>query len=325
MGENLGYRSYRILVAEPEPYAHALLELRKIGRVEARRANRRELLAKIKDFDALLVGVEVGVDKQLLDAAKKLKVVATATTGLNHVDVECAKRKGVKVISLQGAEFLKNVNATAEHTLALLLALVRKIPWAFDSVKCRQWTRKRFFGRELNGKTLGVIGFGRLGSKLAGYAHALGMRVLAFDPYVPARKMARRGARKVGLRELLRESDFVSVHVTLTPATIGLVGAREFAAMKPTAFFVNTSRGAVVDEKALLQALRKKKIAGAALDVLASEGKGNRNPLEGNPLVEYARSHDNLLITPHLGGATLESMALTTSFIAGEVKKALRA
>jgi len=310
-----------ILVAEPETYSKKCIDiLAKVGRVTAKKMGHGELLSRIKDFDILVIRVETKVDRELIDRAEKLKIIGVAATGLDHVDVEYARQKGIKVVSLKGErKFLESVNATVEHTFALILSLVRKIPWAFEEVKHERWTRAPFFGWELSGKTIGIIGFGRLGTKIARIAKSFGMRILTYDPYVSKTITENLGVRKVGIKTLLSRSNVIVVCATLTPETENLIGPNEFKQMLLKPILVNIARGKIVNEKALLEALEKGQISGAALDVLSNEVEAD-NPLLNNPLIKYANDHDNLIITPHLGGATLESMERTGIFIADRIK-----
>lgn len=311
-----------ILVTEPEScHEDYLALLKQIGKVTTKKVSRKELQEKIKNYDILVIGVETVVDKDLIDRAEKLKIVGSNTTGIDHIDVKYAEQREIKVVTLREARnLLEKINSTAEHTFALILSLLRKIPWAFDSVRSERWERKKFFGRELNGKTLGIIGFGRLGAKVAKYALAFGMKILAYDPHVGREKIVRHGAKAVDLETLLRESDVISIHVDLTPETEKMISYKEFKLMKKKPLLINTSRGRIIDEKALLGALEKTLVAGAALDVLASETI-SENPLLGNRLVKYARKHDNLLITPHLGGAAVEALRRSGLYVGQKIKE----
>ena len=277
--------------------------LASFGDVVARPVDRAELLESMPGVDALIVRLRFDVDVEVLDAGPGLKVVATPTTGLDHIDLDAAEARGVRVISLRGERaFLDRIPATAEHTWALLLALARRIPWASASVIAGEWDRDRFRGRELHGKRLGILGVGRVGSQVAQLARAFGMKVGAYDPRVTEWPVG--VERDSDLDSLLRASDVVSIHVPLDDSTTGMFGAAEFATMKPTAMLVNTSRGDVIDERALLDALESGAIAGAALDVVS----GERSEIPACSLAAYASSHDNLLVTPHIAGATYESM-----------------
>jgi D-3-phosphoglycerate dehydrogenase len=262
--------------------------------------------ARLGEADAVVTGLEIHLRKPLLDRMPKLRVIASRTSQLRHLDLAETERRGIELLSIDAdAPALQETSSTAEETFALLLALVRNVPWAFDSVKKGRWERRRYGGHELKGKTLGVIGYGRLGRMVAGYARAFGMRVLVNDP----------GEEGVPLDQLLRESDVVSLHCTFDDSTRGLLGEEQFRAMKPTAYFVNTARGEITDEAALLRALQKGWIAGAAVDTLAGE-QPDGSHLRGNALVEYARTHENLVVLPHLGGATEEATKRTQVYIA---------
>jgi D-3-phosphoglycerate dehydrogenase / 2-oxoglutarate reductase len=269
---------------------------------------------RLADADAVVTGLEIHLRKPLLDRMPRLRVIASRTSQLRHLDLEEAERRGIEVLSIDAdAPALQETSSTAEETFALLLALVRNVPWAFDALKNERWERRRYGGRELKGKTLGVIGYGRLGRMVADYARAFGMRVLVNSP----------GEDGVTLDELLRESDVVSVHCTYDETTRGLLGEDEFRSMKPTAYFVNTARGEITDERALLKALEEGWIAGAAVDTLADE-QPDGSHLRGNPLVEYARRHENLIVLPHLGGATQEATERTQTYIAEKLADWLR-
>ena len=201
--------------------------------------------------------------------------------------------------------------------------LMRNLPWGFDAVRQGRWDKEKFYGYELAGKTLGVVGCGRLGTMVARYARVFGMQVIAHDPHVGAAVMKREGAKKVSLDDVFRKADVVSIHVLLTDKTHNLVKRKHFRLMKPTAYYINTARGELNEEAPLLEALNKKRIAGAALDVLADEDPRGGH-IKNHPLVRYARTHRNLVIVPHLGGATFESMAKTEDFIAEKVVRLFR-
>lgn len=311
----------RIVITEPKYYSpNAIKNLRRLGRV-ALLKDPRSFHTLIHNADILVVKLNFIIDKKVMQKAPRLKAIATSTTGLNHIDVRYAKERDVQIISLRGQkEFLQNVHSTAEQTLALLLALTRKIPWAFDSIKQREWERERYYGNEIFGKTLGILGFGRLGKMVASYAMALGLHVLAHDPYVDRKYMRAQKVTPVSLHNLFTLSDFVSIHALLTPETERMVTSKELKLMKPTAALINTARGEIVDEIALLSALEKKQIAGAALDVMAGENPSGSH-LTNNKLITYAKSNQNLLVVPHLGGATFEAMGMTEEFIAQKIKE----
>lgn len=280
--------------------------------------DRAALLRRIGAADALIVRLAHRVDEELLQAGPSLRVVVSATTGLDHIDLDAAARLGVDVLSLKGERgFLSQVTATAEHTWALLLALVRNLPAATTDVREGHWRRDLFRGRELSGMTLGVIGYGRLGRMVARYATAFDMRVLVNDvgPLIDLPT----GTESCRLERLLAQADVVSLHVPLEPATVGLIGRNEILTMRRGTILINTSRGGIVDETALLDALASGHIAAAGLDVVEEERPGE-GAMREHRLVAYARVHDNLLITPHIGGGTWDSMRKTEEFMAGKLR-----
>lgn len=260
------------------------------------------------DWISDTVGVIASLDNPNFNYSQfdNLRFIASCTTGLDHIDTEYCKAHGIDIISLQGEiEFLRDVRATSEHAWALIMALIRKVPFAHNDVCAGNWKREAWQGTELCGKTLGIVGHGRIGHHVYGYANAFGMNSWVYDKV----------STKDDLKVLLGESDIVTVHVPLNEETTGMFSYKEFALMKPTAYFINTSRGAVVDEEALLDALYNKKIAGAALDVVCGE-PNNINP----KLLAYAETYDNLILTPHIGGNTAESRRNTQLFIANKIK-----
>ncbi len=304
----------RILNAEPDNYCDAARRmLRSLGDLTEVRCSQVELLRLVPEFDVLIVRLGLEVDRQVIDVGTRLRAIVTAATGLDHIDVSHAEAKGIAVLSLRGeTEFLRSIPATAEHSWGLLLALVRHIPGACASVVGGDWDRDALRGHDLAGKRLGIVGLGRIGERVARYGDAFGMDVAAYDPYrlewVPGVGRCNR------LPELLERCDVLSIHVPLNAETTGMIGRNELASLPSQAWLINTSRGAVLDEVALVQALESGGLRGAALDVL----EGELDPMERrrSPLLSYARTHDNLLITPHVGGATIESMARTEVFMA---------
>jgi D-3-phosphoglycerate dehydrogenase len=294
--------------------------LAQLGKVAAKEMSRSQLLQELDRYDVLIVRLAHQIDREIIEAGRRLRVIVTATTGLDHIDIEYARQCGITVLSLRGeTEFLRDVQATAEHTWALLLGLLRNIVPASIAARRGNWDRDMFRGRELNGKRLGIVGLGRLGEKVARYGLVFGMVVRAFDPFV--QEWVDGVRRDPTLADLLRKSDILSLHVPLNAETQGLIGAAELALLPPGAVLVNTSRGQLIDESALIKALTHKYLLGAALDVIAQE-RDNENR-QKSPLLDYAESHDNLLITPHIGGATYESMAKTEIFMAHKLKKFL--
>jgi D-3-phosphoglycerate dehydrogenase / 2-oxoglutarate reductase len=306
----------KILNVEPDEYsdeAHSILTA--LGDLVEENMERSELLERIHEFDILIVRLRHQVDAELMNVAPNLKVIVSATTGLDHIDMEYAARKNITVLSLRSeVKFLRSIPATAELTWGLLLALMRNIPFAHASVLAGEWQRDRFKGYDLAGKRLGILGLGRIGERVAQYGLAFGMRVHAYDP---RRKNAARGVdMKTSMEALLRDTDVLSIHVPLNEKTINLVGSRELKLLPRGSYLVNTARGAVLDEGALLVALHSGHLAGAALDVLAGERTN-----ESQSLIDYARTHSNLLLTPHIGGVTYESMCATEIFMANKLKE----
>lgn len=306
---------WNILNVEPDEYSEeARTIIKGIGHLVEKKMDRSELLAKIHEFDVLIVRLRHQIDAEVMGATTCLKVIVSATTGLDHIDLETASRKNIAVLSLRGeTEFLRSIPATAELTWGLLLALTRMIPSAQSSVLNGEWERDRFKGHELSGMRLGIVGLGRIGEKIARYGLAFGMRITAYDPY---RNDANPGIEmKNSLTELLVDSDIVSIHVPLNQETVNLIGIKELSVMPRGSWLINTARGAIVNEPALLEALKSGHLAGAALDVLAGERKNERQSM-----IDYARLHSNLLLTPHIGGATYESMQATEIFMANKLK-----
>lgn len=282
-----------------------------------------ELANMISSYEGVVVGLEVKFDKNVLEKASKLKFIATATTGLDHIDVSLAESKGIQILSLKGeSDFLDTVTGTAELAFGILLSLLRFIPHSFDSVKNGQWNREMFRGRNLYGKTLGIVGLGRLGKMTARYGRAFGMNVLYCDPYVDAKNFP--DYKKVDFDTLISESDFVSVHVHLSKETENMFNVSTFKKMKKTAHLINTSRGKIVDEDALLEALKDKVIAGYGADVLSDELSFKGGTFSDNKLVDYMKNHNNVIVLPHIGGMTVESREATDLFIAEKIKKNLK-
>lgn len=310
----------RLLIAESDRFsAAALADLEASFEVELADLGRRGLLEAVGGCEVLWVRLRNAIDAELLAAAPGLRAIVTPTTGLNHIDLEAAERRGIRVLSLRGEiEFLREIRATAEHTIALLLALLRRLPAAAADVEAGRWDRDRFRGRELFGKTVGVIGYGRLGSIVARYLRAFECEVVANDGKTEHERVED-GVAFLPLPELLARADAVTLHVNLTAENEGMLGEQEFSAMPRGSWFVNTARGELVDEQALLEALRTGHLAGAALDVLRDE---RAEGMEASELVRFAREHGNLIVTPHIGGATVESMERTERFMAGRLLEA---
>jgi D-3-phosphoglycerate dehydrogenase len=313
----------RLLITEPQDFCPAALQrLETCFHVDLGPLTQQDLVDRVADYDALFVRLGHRLDRALLMQAGRLVVIVSQTTGLDHIDLEAAREQGIMVLSLKGERtFLDQIRSTAELTWGLLLALARHIPAAYAHVNAGGWDRERFKGVDLAGRTLGVLGYGRLGTMVADYGRAFGMRVLASDltAEIPT------SIEKCTLETLCREVDVLTVHIPSRPENQLLMGHAQFALMKPGALFINTSRGDVMDEAALLAALEEKRLAGAALDVLTEEFARDTRADASIRLRRYAASHDNLLITPHIGGATLDSMHKTETFMAERLLEAMDA
>ena len=299
----------KILVADPLA-EDGLERLRRAGEVTVvSKLDESELVRRIGDFDALVVRSETRVTAPVIDAGRKLRVVGRAGVGVDNIDVPAATRRGIVVVNAPRG----NIVAAAEHTIALLFALARWVPQADASVKRGEWTRSRFIGTEVRGKTLGVVGLGNVGSEVAKRAHGLEMDVIAFDPVVSVERAELFNVALVSLNDLLERADFVTVHVPLVDSNRNLIGAGQLALMKPTARLVNTARGGIVDEGALCDALRTGRLAAAAADVFETE------PPVDNPLLALP----NFIATPHIGASTVEAQVSVAFDVAEEVAAVL--
>ncbi len=269
-----------------------------------------ELLQKVGDYDALIVRGRTKVTPAVFAAAKSLKVVGRAGVGVDNIDLNAAREHGVTVVNSP----LATTVAVAELTFGMMLSLVREIPRADATMKAGKWIKKELEGSELYGKTLGVIGFGRIGSGVAQRAAAFGMKIVGFDPIIHADELKSRGGEPVNLDELFRRADVITLHIPLTNETRNLLNAGAFAKMKHGVLIVCAARGGVIDEEALLVALNSGQVAGVALDVFTAEPPGL------TPLV----SHPKVIATPHIGAQTVESQGRAAVDISGEVLAALR-
>jgi D-3-phosphoglycerate dehydrogenase len=269
-----------------------------------------ELLHIIKDYEALIVRSGTRVTAQILDAASRLIVVGRAGVGVDNIDLDAARAHGVTVVNAPTSTSL----AVAELTVGLMLALAREISRADAGMKQGEWLKKELVGTELHGKTLGILGMGRIGAEVAARAAVFGMPVLGYDPLIPAEEIVRRGAKPVSLDELYASSDFVSLHLPLTDETRAMVSEQAFGRMKRGVRIVCVARGGIIDEPALLAALEAGQVAGAGLDVFASEPPG------ANELV----CHPNVIATPHMGAQTAEAQSRAAEDIANEVLAALK-
>lgn len=269
-----------------------------------------DLLKVIPDYDALIVRGRTKVTASLMDAAARLKVIGRAGIGVDNIDLQAAKQHGIIVVNAPTSTSI----AVAELTFGLLLALAREIPRADAAMKQGKWLKKELEGVELHGKTLGVIGFGRIGVEVGKRAAAFGMNVIAYDPLIPEDEIRRRGADPASLQDLYAWSDFISLHLPLTVDTRDMIGRAAFAQMKDGVRLVCAARGGIIDEAALVEALNSGKVGGAALDVFSVEPPG---------LTETV-SHPRVIATPHIGAQTAEAQSRASEDIAQEVLSALR-
>ena len=268
-----------------------------------------DLLQKIGDYDAIIVRGRTKLTPEVLSAATKLKVAGRAGVGVDNINLEAAKARGVVVVNSP----LATTIAVAELTLGLMLSLIRDIPRADAGMKEGNWLKKELRGTEMNGKTLGVIGFGRIGAAVAERAKAFGMRIIAYDPVLASEEIRKRGGEPVLLDDLLSGSDFITLHIPLTPETKNILNDSAFEKMKTGVRIVCAARGGVIDESALLAALQSGKVAGAALDVFTVEPPGK---------IELA-SHPKVVCTPHIGAETSEAQVRAAIDISTEVIAAL--
>lgn len=310
-----------IWIAEPEGFSEEALQLlQNHASLHLEAPNEIDLTTVFDRCDAFLFRLGYRISESHVRADQRCKILVTPVTGTDHIDETACQKCSIQLISLKGErEFLSKIRATGEHTLALMFALSRKLFPAVKHVKEKHFSRDMFQGTELYGKTLGIIGYGRLGSMVAQYGLALGMHVVAHDIHQEKEDLAS-GVLFTDVEHLLSISDFVSVHIDFHKGNVHWMDRHFFAKMKPTAFFINTSRGGVVKEGDLVYALENGLIAGAALDVV-----------EGEPMVDFEselhrfnRVSDRLIITPHIGGNTQESFEKTEMFIAQKLIKALQ-
>ena len=272
--------------------------------------DRPALLSALSEADAVIVRSATQIDAEAIAAAPRLKVVARAGVGLDNVEVPAATARGVMVVNAPTS----NIVSAAEQAVALLLAVARNTASASAALKAGEWKRSKYTGVEVQGKTVGVVGLGRIGVLFAQRIAAFGTRLIAYDPYIQPARAAQLGVRLVGLEELLRESDFISIHLPKTPETVGLIGEKELAIVKPGVRIVNAARGGLVDEQALADAIAEGRVAGAGVDVYSKE------PCTSSPLFAF----DNVVATPHLGASTHEAQDKAGLAVAKSVKLALQ-
>lgn len=303
----------KLLITESEDFSRlAISNLQEKFDVEVADIHDQLLLMKkLTDVEVLFVRLRFKIDREIIESAPQLKYILSATTGLDHIDVNHFEKRGGKIVSLKGeTDFLSTIPSTAEHTWALLLSLIKKIPSSFAHVKEGQWNRNLFKGNNLKGKKIGILGLGRVGQQVAQFATIFGMKVGYFDICsIPTLHHNFETPE-----ELFSWADIVTIHIPYTTANEHFVNKELLSHVARHAVLINTSRGGVWDEKAVAQLLQQEKIKGVAVDVLEQELE--RATLSSNPLILLAKENYNVIITPHIAGATYESMALTEEYVA---------
>lgn len=299
----------KVLVSDPIAQAGIDI-LAQVAQVDVNTGlSEEELIQIIPEYDALMIRSGTKVTAGVIEAGTQLKIIGRAGVGVDNVDVPAATRKGIVVVNSPEG----NTIAAAEHALAMMLSLSRHIPDANQSVREKKWDRKRYVGTEVYKKTLGVVGLGKIGSHVATVARAMGMKLLAFDPFISKERAKELGCQLVDLDLLFRESDYITLHIPKTPETANLINEKTIGTMKPNARIINCARGGVIDEDALAKALADNKIAGAALDVFAEE------PLGESSLRELT----NVVLTPHLGASTAEAQVNVALDVAEQIRDVL--
>lgn len=282
--------------------------------------SKEDMMKEIADVDVMIMRVDPKIDRDIIDAAKNLKVIGVCAVGLNHVDMEYAKEKGIQVFNAPGL----NANAVAELTISKMLDISRNtIPANHDVKDNHIWDKYKYIGRELRGKTLGIMGFGRIGRRVGELGRAFKMDIVAYDPYLKPEQFEAEGAKGMDVEELIRVSDFISIHVPLTPETKNLFNKKSIAQMKDGAVVLNMSRGGIVNEQDMYEALKERRIGGYAADVLENELAGSGlsgNDEFNNPLFEC----DNFIITPHLGAQSVDAARDIGVYITEKVKETMK-
>ncbi|MBL7860711.1 MAG: hypothetical protein JNJ65_06065 [Cyclobacteriaceae bacterium] len=313
--------SLRILNAEPHEYSRkAYSILSELGTVTEQELSQQQLEEEIQGFDVLIVRLGLRVTREVINRGKSLKFILSATTGTDHIDLTAAAERNIQVICLKGEEeFLRSIPSTAEHTWALLLALVRQLPGAVQSVQQGQWNRDAFKGHNLSGKRLGIFGLGRVGKQVAHYARAFNCEVAAYDP--DQSTWLEFVHRFPEARALAGWSDIICIHIPYSAKTHHFIGKELLPHFKKGSLVINTSRGGVWDEPFVGEYLQRGNLAGVATDVLEFELEAEKRAT--SPLLKAMKENYNVIITPHIAGATYESMEMTEMFIAEKLKKAL--
>ena len=303
----------KIRIAEEKNFNPKVLTfLEQFADIEIGNCTKDELPYVFDNYDVFWFRLGFKIEENLILSSKRVRIIATPVTGIDHIDEFACINKGIKVVCLRGEyEFLKDVRATAEHTIGLTLSLMRLVSEAIQDTKLGKWNRDIFRGNELYQKKVGIVGLGRLGEITASYFNAFGCDVFYYD----IRDVESKHAQKVTSLKVIAECDIVSIHVNYIPQTHHLINAEFFKQCNPEMYFINTSRGGIVNEESLLEALLANRIKGAALDVIQNEYEFNCE----NSLLKYSLLNNNLILTPHIGGNTYESFEKTEMFIARKV------
>ena len=300
----------KVLVSDPIDQAGIDI-LSQVAQVDVKTGlSPEEMVQIIPEYDALMIRSGSRITKEIIEAGTQLKIIGRAGVGVDNVDVPAATRKGIVVVNSPEG----NTIAAAEHALAMMLSLSRYIPDANQSVKRGEWDRKSFIGAEVYKKTLGVVGLGKIGAHVANAAKAMGMKLLAYDPFISVERAEQLGCRLVDIDLLFQEADYITLHVPKTPETTHLIDSQALAKMKSTTRIINCSRGGIIDEAALAVALKEGKIAGAALDVYETE------PLQDSPLRALGKE---VILTPHLGASTAEAQVNVAIDVAEQIRDVL--
>ena len=307
-----------IYLGAAEGHEAAVAALEGVAKVQHVPAEQSEVAAALRVADGLLdASMKIRITDDMISAAPNLKIISCATTGSDHIARAALETRGIPVRTLkEDPDVLRNITPAAEHSWALLMACARKLPSAVSHVSAGGWTREEFPGVMLKGKKLGLVGCGRIGGWMSRYAHAFGMEIIGFDPHLPAFPDT---ISPRSLEEVVTTSEFVSIHVHLSPETEGLVSRDLVRRMKPGAILINTSRGGIVDEVALYEGIESGLLGGAGLDVLKGEPE-----TADHPLVTLSRTHPNLLITPHCGGFSPDAVRVVCAHAASKIRTMLQ-
>ena len=313
----------KILIITPVKHIKGMVKkLEDIGEVSYMdNPSPRDVIDVIKDYDAIFTNPnksKVFIGRELIDEGKRLKVICTASTGTNHIDIDYASNKGIRVLSLtEERKVINKISSTAEHAFALTMTSMRYIINGHIDVLNGRWDYEKFIGRQMNGLTVGIIGYGRLGKLYSSYCLSFGSRVVVYDPYKEVRKKSLEQVSNV--KQLLRQADIISFHVHVTDETINMVNKQWFNQMKSDVLLVNTSRGEIICELDLVDFLSKNNNAKIATDVLADEIRNLNNSI----LLNYAMKSDQVTITPHIGGMTMEAQEIAYNHAARLLNKSL--